>query len=226
MRNRQTRTTYPQELDPSLVEPLLFIQYGDAILPVDQAIPDDALKHKKDRKEPSEAVAVRAVTIGRPREEVYAFWRDFKNLAGVMENIERIDDLGGGRTHWVVKAPAGRNVEWDAKVTQDEPGRLIAWASEDGAEVKNHGSVEFRDAPADKGTEVHASIVYDPPGGALGKVIASLFQMEPGLQAKRDLRRLKMLLEAGEVATTAYPDAAPRYKKADASDEAKHAETR
>ena len=92
--------------------------------------------------------------------------------------------------------------------------------------MKNHGRVEFRDAPGDRGTEIHATIVYEPPGGALGKVVATLFQKEPGQQAKRDLRRLKMLLETGEIATTEYPDAAPRFKKSDASDEAKAAETR
>lgn len=193
---------------------------------VNAAAPDDALKHKKDRAEPDKAVATRAVTIARPREEVYAFFRDFKNLSGVMENIERIDDLGGGRSRWVVKAPAGQKVEWDSKVTHEEPGRRIAWASEEGADVKNHGVVEFRDAPGDRGVELHAQIVYEPPAGALGKLVASLFQMEPGLQAKRDLRRLKMLLETGEISTTEYPDAAPRYKKADASDEARAAETR
>lgn len=193
---------------------------------VNASAPDDAMKHKGDRSESNAAVAIRSVTICKPREEIYAFWRDVKNLSKVMENIESIDDLGEGRSHWVVKTPAGQTVEWDARITADEPGRRIAWESEEGAQVTNHGAVEFRDAPGDRGSEVHASIVYKPPGGALGKLVASLFQTEPGMQAKRDLRRLKMLLETGEVATTAYPDAAPRYKKADASDEAKADETR
>ncbi len=193
---------------------------------LDPAIPDDAVKSKKDRREPDDAVVVRAVTIGRPRDEVYAFWRDFPRLAGVMENIVRIDDLGEGRTRWTVEAPGGRTVEWTARVTADEAGRRIAWESEPGADVTNRGAVEFRDAPAGRGTEVHAFIVYEPPAGALGRAVATLFQKEPGAQAKRDLRRLKMLMEAGEIATTAYPDAAPRYKKADASPADRAAETR
>ena len=189
------------------------------------SVPDDALKRKADRQADGE-VAVRAVTIGRPREEVFAFFRRFSNLGRFMENIERVDELSPTRSHWVVKAPAGQTVEWDATVTREEPGRLIAWATEPGAQVKNHGVVEFRDAPGDRGVELHATIVYEPPGGALGKLAAELFAVEPGMQAKRDLRRLKMLLETGEIATTAYPDAAPRYKKADAGDEAKAAEVR
>jgi len=188
-------------------------------------VPNDARRHKADR-ESDDAMAVRAVTIGKPRQEVFDFFRDVTNLARFMENIERIDVVDTTHSHWVVKAPAGHRVEWDSILTADEPGRLLAWETGPDAEVKNHGRVEFRDAPGGRGTEIHATIVYEPPAGALGKVIALLFQKEPGLQAKRDLRRLKMLLETGEIATTDYPDAAPRYKKSDASDEAKAAETR
>ena len=188
-------------------------------------VPDDARKKKADRST-DEVVAVRAVTIGKPRDEVYAFFRSFSNLGRFLENIARVDEIDATRSHWVVKAPAGHTVEWDSLVTADEPGSRIAWETAEGAEVKNHGVVEFRDAPPGRGTEVHATIVYEPPGGALGKVVAELFQKEPGQQAKRDLRRLKMLLETGEISTTDAPDAAPRYKKAEASDADKAAETR
>ena len=189
------------------------------------SVPKDALKSKSDRGVDGE-VAVRAVTIGKSRDEVYGFFRRFSNLGRFMENIERVDELDATRSHWVVKAPAGQTVEWDAVVTKDEPGRLIAWETAPGAQVKNHGTVEFRDAPGDRGVEVHATIVYSPPGGALGKTVAELFAMEPGMQAHRDLRRLKMLLETGEIATTQAPDAAPRYDKSHATAEERHAETR
>jgi uncharacterized membrane protein len=155
-------------------------------------------------------VVLKSVTINRPREEVYKFWRDFKNLARFMENIESVSEGRNGLSHWVVKAPAGRTVEWDAAVTDDEPGRRIAWDSAPGADIKHAGFVEFRDAPEGRGSEIHAHIVYDPPGGALGEALAKLFQKEPGVQAHRDLRRLKMLLETGEIARSDAPDAAPR----------------
>jgi uncharacterized membrane protein len=190
-----------------------------------ETVPDDARKHK-DGRQSDDAIAVRAVTIGKPRDEVFAFFRDFRNLARFMENIERIDVLDDKRSHWVVKAPASQTVEWDSLLTAEEPARLLAWESAQDAEVKNHGRVEFRDAPTGRGTELHATIVYEPPAGALGKLITTLFQKEPGQQAKRDLRRLKMLMETGEVSTSEYEiGAAPRFKKADASDEAKAAET-
>jgi uncharacterized membrane protein len=188
-------------------------------------VPDDARKRKADR-ETEGATAVRAVTIGKPRAEVFAFFRDFRNLARFLENIERIDVVDERRSHWVVKAPADHRVEWDAVITEEAEGRVLAWETGPEADIQNRGRVEFRDAPGGRGTEIHATLTYEPPAGALGETIAKLFQKEPGLQAKRDLRRLKMLLETGEIATTDAPDAAPRYKKADASKEARRAETR
>ena len=156
------------------------------------------------------AVVGRTVTINRPRAEVYAFWRDFRNLARVMENVDSVTVGEDGRSHWVVKAPAGRTVEWDSVVTEDRPDELIAWASVEGADIKNTGRVEFRDAPPGRGTEVTATIIYDPPAGDLGVLIAKLFQKEPTVQTRRDLRRVKQLLETGEISTAQAPDAAPR----------------
>ena len=147
-------------------------------------------------------IAGRAVTINKPVAEVYSFFRDFAKLPTFMENVERIDVIDDKRTHWVVKAPAGRTVEWDARVTAEEPNRLIEWTREEGADVPNSGRVTFREA-AGRGTVVTATIVYDPPGGAIGKFIAKMFQREPAIQARRDLRRFKQLLETGEIATPA-----------------------
>ena len=149
------------------------------------------------------AVIGRTVTINRPRDKVYTFWRDFSNLAAVMENVERIDVLDRRRSHWVVKAPAGKCVEWDAVVTEDEPGRLIAWQSVEGADIRSSGRVEFLDAAPGRGTMVRATFSYDPPAGILGEWIAKLFQREPNVQARRDLRRLKQFLETGEVTSSA-----------------------
>jgi uncharacterized membrane protein len=142
-----------------------------------------------------------AVTISRPVAEVYGFFRDFSNLPRFMENVVRIDVKDDRTSHWVVKAP-GTTVEWDALVTEDEPERLIAWTSAEGADVPNSGRVTFRDA-GERGTVVTATILYDPPAGIVGKIIARMFQREPRIQARRDLRRFKQFMETGEVATPA-----------------------
>jgi uncharacterized membrane protein len=145
------------------------------------------------------------VTIARPRDEIYDFWRDFSNLALVMENVERVDTIDRKRSHWVVKAPGGRRVEWDSVVTDDDPGRLIAWQSVEGADVTSSGRIEFLDAAPGRGTMVRATIAYDPPAGVVGEWIAKILQREPNVQARRDLRRLKQYLETGEVTTSASP---------------------
>jgi len=74
--------------------------------------------------------------------------------------------------------------------------------SEPGADIANSGRIEFRDA-GERGTIVRVTIAYDPPGGVIGKVIAKMFQREPAIQARRDLRRFKQLMETGEIATPA-----------------------
>jgi uncharacterized membrane protein len=152
----------------------------------------------------------RTVTIAKPRAELFRFWRDLSNLATFMENIESVRVLDATRSHWVVKAPAGQSVEWDAIIDEERPNELISWTSTAEASVKNAGRVEFRDAPGGRGTQVTATILYDAPAGALGTLIAKLFQREPKIQARRDLRRFKQLMETGEVSTAEPPAAAPR----------------
>lgn len=167
---------------------------------------DDAPAATSKRPQKSEAgeseLIGRSVTINRPRAELYAFWRDLQNLAAFMENVERIEVLDGLRSRWTVKAPGGGTVEWTSAITEESEEEFIAWASEEGADVGNSGRVEFRDA-GDRGTVVSATLLYDPPAGIVGKVIAKLSQREPAIQARRDLRRFKQLMETGEIATGA-----------------------
>ena len=155
----------------------------------------------------------RTVTINRPRAELFAYWRDFTNLPSFMDNVERIDILSPTRSHWVVKAPGGKTVEWDATITEEIEDALLAWSSDEGADVPNSGRIEFTEAGA-RGTIVTATILYDPPAGKIGKVIAKMFQREPAIQARRDLRRFKQLMETGEIATSSYTRAQLEEEKA------------
>jgi len=146
-------------------------------------------------------VSAAVVTIDRPAQELYDFWRDPGNLVGILENVESIEADGKDRSTWTVKAPGGRSVSWEAVITDDQPGREIAWESVEGSEIRNSGRISFTDA-GDRGTVVRAVIAYDPPGGAIASLIAKLFQREPAIQARRDLRRFKQFMETGEVATS------------------------
>ncbi|HUF35822.1 MAG TPA: SRPBCC family protein [Gemmatimonadales bacterium] len=142
---------------------------------------------------------VQVSTIGRTPDEVYRFWRDFRNLPRFMEHLASVEVIDDRRSRWTAKAPAGGSVGWDAEIVDDRPGELIAWRTVQHADVDNRGSVRFGPAPAGRGTEVRVELSYQPPGGVLGAAVAKLFGEEPGQQVKGDLQRLKQVLETGEV---------------------------
>jgi uncharacterized membrane protein len=160
--------------------------------------------------DPDEVLVGRTVSINRPRQELYEFWRDFRNLPLFMENIEEVVIFDGNRSHWVVSAPADSTVEWDSVITEDVPGECIAWSSVPGASVPNSGRIEFRDSTNGRGTQVTVTIAYEPPAGAVGKLFAKIFKREPNIQARHELRRFKQLMETGEIPTSEPPFAAPR----------------
>lgn len=143
----------------------------------------------------------KSVTIHRSRQEIYDFWRDFRNLPQFMENLVSIADLPDGVTRWTVKGPGGTFVNVDSEILADQPGDRIQWRTIEGSEIHGEGTVEFRDAPGDRGTIVTARIAYDPPAGEVGRFIAKWSGREPEIQTYRELKRLKMLLETGEIAT-------------------------
>jgi uncharacterized membrane protein len=145
----------------------------------------------------------RTVSINRSRQELYDFWRDFRNLPLFMENIQSVTVLDDNRSHWVVRGPAKSDLEWDSQIVEDVPGEVIAWRSVEGASVENSGRVEFRESSNGRGTIVTVTIAYDPPGGALGKAFAKVFRREPKIQARQELRRFKQLMETGELPTAA-----------------------
>ena len=143
-----------------------------------------------------------SVTIDRPVSELFSFWRNFENLPRFMDHLEAVTTTGRDRSHWVAKAPAGLRVEWDAEIINEVENQVIGWQSLPGSDVTSAGSVNFDDAGPGRGTRITVHLQYDPPAGKLGALFAKVFGEEPSQQIHEDLRRLKRLLEAGEVPTT------------------------
>ncbi len=141
---------------------------------------------------------VRTVTVNRPADELYRFWRDLENLPRVMPHLESVEVRGGGTSHWVASGPLGSRVEWDAEIVEDRPNELVAWRSVEGSDVRHAGSVRFEPAPGNRGTEVMVEMDYDVPGGPVGSVIAMLSGEEPKQQVSDALRRFKQVMETGE----------------------------
>ncbi len=144
----------------------------------------------------------KTVTINKSAEELYNYWHDFENLPTFMKHVKSVKVLDMRRSHWVANAPLGQTIEWNADIINDQPNQLIAWASEEGAEIDNSGFVRFQPAPGDRGTEVKVVMEYSVPGGMLTAAIAKLFGEEPEQQIGDELRRFKQLMETGEIATT------------------------
>ncbi|NMF65854.1 SRPBCC family protein [Brasilonema octagenarum] len=144
----------------------------------------------------------RTVTIDKPADELYHFWHNFENLPNFMKHLKSVKVYDNKRSHWIATAPLDASVEWDADIIEDRENEFISWASVQGADIDNSGFVRFKKAPGNRGTEVKVVVEYNPPGGALASAFAKLFGEEPEQQIGDDLRRFKMLMEAGEVATT------------------------
>lgn len=140
---------------------------------------------------------VKTVTIRRPAQELYEFWRDLSNLPLIIKHPVRITTVSTVESHWEVSAPGDNPVQWDALIINDEPGRLIAWRSREGDQVANAGTVRFTPAPEDGGTEVTVNLEYDPPGGRLGALIASFTRDAAGQQVADALGRFRELAESG-----------------------------
>ncbi len=153
------------------------------------------------------ALIGRTVTINRPRQEVYARWRDFTRFPDFMDNVRSVERIDNTKARWTIEAPAGQTVELLTETTHDVSGERIAWRSVEGSQITTAGEALFSDGAPGRGTIVQLVMTYDPPAGTVGKLLAKVFQREPRIQARRDLRRFKQLLETGEVTVNASPSA-------------------
>ena len=163
--------------------------------------------HKDKPKGDKGPLIGRSATINRPRREVYARWREFSRFPEFMDNVRNVEQIGQNLSRWTIEGPAGKTVELLTEISHDVPGERIAWRSVEGSAIVTAGEALFKDAAPGRGTLVQLVLTYDPPAGAVGKLVAKLFQREPYIQARRDLRRFKQLLETGEVTVNASPSA-------------------
>lgn len=154
-----------------------------------------------------------SLTIMRPVDEVFRFWRDLTALPSFMRHLERVEPRPGNHTYWVARGPGGIRVSWEAELVNEVENELIAWRSVPGGDVVSAGSVNFRPAPRG-GTELRVHLQYSPPAGRAGAFVVTLLGQNPASQIREDLRRVKQLLETGEVATAQNQPAGRRRRLA------------
>jgi uncharacterized membrane protein len=135
----------------------------------------------------------KTVWIAAPVAEVYAFWDSYDSYPLFLPAVRDIEDLGGGRSHWVVRGPRGGVIEWDALLTRREPERLLAWRSEPGSMLDHAGVIRF--TAVHSGTRVDLRICYQSPTGGGGLAVRDLLGADPRATLNQDLARLTAVLE-------------------------------
>lgn len=108
---------------------------------------------------------------------------------------------GENRYRWTADGPLGRQLSWETELVEKRPGERLRWETLEDAAVPHMGTVRFRPAPGDRGTEVTFGIHVDPPGGAVGDAIMNRTSLVPKTLVGTALRRFKSLAETGEIPT-------------------------
>lgn len=150
---------------------------------------DDAPKSTAKDTHPARVISSHAVTINCATDEVYGFFRDLTKAPLYMSDVERVEVIGS-RSHWI-----GKHGEWDSEITEDIVGQEITWQAEESA-----GRATFDEVPG-RGTVLTLTMAYEQ--SFIAKLVGKMLQTDPAIQSRRNLRRLKQLLETGEIATSA-----------------------
>jgi uncharacterized membrane protein len=141
------------------------------------------------------------ITVYKPIADVYRFYRKLENHPRFVTHLKSVQATDSKHSHWVAQGPLQRSIEWDAEITQERENDVLSWRSLPGADVDNAGTVRFRELPGERGTEVHVSLEYHPPGGVVGTGLGKLFNTITTQRLREDLRHFKQLLETGEQPT-------------------------
>ena len=137
----------------------------------------------------------KTICVNAPVEKVFDFWSHFETFPNFMSRVRNVH-VAGNRSHWVVRGPGGVDLEWTSEVVRKEPNALIEWRSTPDSAVKHEGEVRF-EPTGNGGTRINVCMCYQPPAGALGHALASLFGADPKSEMDADLMRMKSMIETG-----------------------------
>jgi uncharacterized membrane protein len=138
-----------------------------------------------------------SIEVQAPVEDVFRYWSNFENFPTFMSNVEEVRMTGQDTSHWQVKGPLGKSVQFDAKTTEMDPNRGIGWNTVDG-EVMTSGEARFEEVAPGR-TRIEVVMNYsDPPGGAVGEAVANVLS-NPERNVQQDLENFARIVERGEL---------------------------
>jgi uncharacterized membrane protein len=113
--------------------------------------------------------------------------------------LERAQELGGGRYHVILRG--AHHGAWEAELAEDRPNEKLVIRHL--GEPKEQIAIYFAPAPPGRGTEIKVvvDLGQEKPGALLRRALTAIAGDDPDRLLKANLRRLKMLLEAGEIVT-------------------------
>jgi uncharacterized membrane protein len=137
------------------------------------------------------------IEVQAPLEDVFRYWSNFENFSQFMHNVEEVRMTGQDTSHWRVKGPLGKSVEFDARTTEMDPNRGIGWNTT-GGEVMTSGEARFEEVAPGR-TRVDVTMNYsDPPGGVVGETVANILS-NPERNLQEDLQNFASIVERGEL---------------------------
>ena len=142
------------------------------------------------------------VTIKRPVEKVFEFYRNFKNLPSFLGDVMAIDETGPATSRWTIQGPLGIEVHWTVRVTEERPNELIRYETVSSPALRTFWEIHFAPGSAAGETEVHE--VMKAPLGRIGRAALALIGKFPAEEVSSNLNRLKEVLETGKVTDTSY----------------------
>ncbi len=114
-----------------------------------------------------------------------------------MSNVEEVRMTGADTSHWKVKGPLGKSVQFDAKTTRMDPKPGIGQNTTEG-DLMTRDEVPFEGVAPGR-TRIDVTMNYsDLPGGAVGEAVANVLS-NPERNLKEDLQNFAKIVERGEL---------------------------
>jgi uncharacterized membrane protein len=137
------------------------------------------------------------IEVAVPVRVAYDQWTQFESFPRFMDGIDRVVQVDDKTLEWTASI-AGVVKHWRAEITQQEPDKVVAWRSTDGAQ--NDGQITFLPLGPER-TRVDVQIDVEPDG-FVEKTADALGVVER--RVKGDLVRFRDFIESREQPTGAW----------------------